>query len=186
MQPRFNLIDEPWIPCILPNNRIIHLGLLDTLVRAREIREIFHPSPLVVTALHRLLLAILHRNFGPETLEDWQKLWQRGSWEENQLKDYFARWHDRFYLFHPEWPFYQVAEMPGAITHPVQILALEAAAGNNTTLFDHNYSGRPNGFSASQAACYLLARQCYSIGFGKSHPFHFKDSPLIRGYTVFI
>jgi len=186
MQPRFNLIDEPWIPCIFPNNRIIHLGLLDTLVRAREIREIFHTSPLVVMALHRLLLAILHRNFGPETLEDWQKLWQRGRWEENQLKNYFARWHDRFYLFHPERPFYQVPEMPKAKKHPVQILALEAAAGNNTTLFDHNFSDRPLVLPASQAACYLLARQSYSIGLGKSHPFYFQDSPLIRGYTVFI
>ncbi|MGQ9689203.1 MAG: type I-E CRISPR-associated protein Cse1/CasA [Desulfobaccales bacterium] len=70
MQPRFNLLDEPWIPCIWHDNRVIHLGLLETLVRARDIREVFHTSSRVVTALHRLLLAILQRNFGPETLAD--------------------------------------------------------------------------------------------------------------------
>ncbi|MBW1991745.1 MAG: type I-E CRISPR-associated protein Cse1/CasA [Deltaproteobacteria bacterium] len=181
MTPRFNLVDERWIPCLLPDNRTKDLSLWEVLIQAHQIREIFHPSPLVVTALHRLLLAILHRNFGPETLEDWQNLWQRGRWDETVLREYFARWRDRFYLFHPERP-----EMPEARIHPVQILALEAASGNNTTLFDHNFTDRPATFSSAQAACYLLARQSFSIGFGKSYPFYFQDSPLIRGHTVFI
>ena len=57
--PRFNLVDEPWIPCLLPNGRADDLSLPDTLVHAHDIKEIFDPSPLVVTALHRQLLAIL-------------------------------------------------------------------------------------------------------------------------------
>lgn len=184
--PKFNLIEEPWIPCLFPDNKTKEVGLLEALSWSHEIQEIFHPSPLVVTALHRLLLAILHRNFGPETPKDWQVLWQRGRWDEPVLKDYFQKWHHRFYLFHPERPFYQVTEMPGARHHPIQLLALEAAAGNNPTLFDHHCSSISASFSPSQAVSYMLARQAYSIGFGKSHPFYFQDSPLIRGYAVFI
>lgn len=186
MKSYFNLVDEPWIPCLLPDQSTKEFGLLEALVQAHQVREIFHPSPLVVTALHRLLLATLHRNFGPGTLADWQVLWERRYWEETVLKNYFLKWRDRFYLFHPERPFYQVPKMAEVKEHPVQLLALEAAAGNNTTLFDHNSSVRPATFSPAQAARYILARQGFSIGFGKSHPIYFQDSPLIRGHSVFI
>lgn len=186
MNPHFNLIDEPWIPCLMPNTCLQEFGLQEVLLRAPEIREIFHTSPLVVTAVHRLLLAILHRNFGPENLAAWKELWERGSFDAQVLQQYFDRWRERFFLFHPERPFYQVPKMEDAKVHPVQLLALEAAAGNNPTLFDHHFTGLPANFSPAQAACYLLARQAYSIGFGKSKPFYFSDSPLIRGYSISI
>lgn len=189
MMPSFNLVDEPWIPCLYQDGKPNQFGILDALVKAHEIREIFDSSPLVVTTLHRLLLAILHRNFGPESLTDWKKLWQRGHWDEATLRGYFNQWRYRFDLFHPERPFYQVPEMKNdeeqpIQKHPVHLLALEASAGNNPTLFDHSFSTAPATFTPARAARYLLARQGYSIGFGKSNPFYFKDSPLIRGLSV--
>lgn len=184
MRPTFNLVDEPWIPCLLPDNRPQEYGLYEVLTRSHEIKEVFDPSPLVVIALHRLLLAILHRNFGPESLSAWEKLWQRGRWDKGKLRTYFHQWRHRFDLFHPERPFYQVPKMESAHEHPAHLLSLEAAAGNNPTLFDHSHSMAPGAFTPARAARYLLARQAYSIGFGKSKPFYFKDSPLIRGYSI--
>jgi len=186
MTPSFNLVTEPWIPCLLSGRRLQACGLLEVLVRSPDILEIYHPSPLVVTAVYRLLLAILHRTFGPATPAAWIDLWRRGRWDEGVLRDYFHRWQTRFDLFHPEHPFYQVPAMAEARDHPVQLLALEAAAGNNTVLFDHHYADRPATFTPAQAALHLLARQAYAIGFGKSSPFYFQDSPLIRGYTLFL
>ena len=61
----FNLIDEPWIPCLRPDGTTIALGLRETLLQAHELREIRGDTPLETAALHRLLLAILHRVFGP-------------------------------------------------------------------------------------------------------------------------
>src|SRR4051794_16935489 len=101
--PSFNLVDECWIPCIrLADNRRVELGLRDVLVQAPTIREVYDPSPLVTVALHRLLLAILHRNFGPRTLEAWCALWRRGAWDTAVLDEYFACWRHRFDLFDPE------------------------------------------------------------------------------------
>jgi CRISPR system Cascade subunit CasA len=180
----FNLVDEPWIPCLMPDQSRVEFRLQQVLVRAHEISEIFDPSPLVTTGLHRLLLAILHRNFGPATLDEWKRLWAQGQWDEKTLTKYFSQWHHRFDLFDRERPFYQVPEMDGAKTHPVQILAAEAAAGNNATLFDHNFSAWPLELFPAQAARYVIARQGFSSGGGKSNPFNFHDSPLIRGYTV--
>lgn len=82
------------------------MGLFEVLSKAQEIKEINDPSPLVVIALHRLLLANLHRNFGPESLTAWNDLWQGGHWDERTLTNYFNRWRHRFDLFHPERPFY--------------------------------------------------------------------------------
>lgn len=186
MTPFFNLVDEPWIPCLLLANRSQDLSLRDVLCRAHQIREIYHPSPLVVTAIHRLLLAVLHRNFGPATDTEWLALWRRGCWDAARIKKYLQQWHERFFLWHPERPFYQVPYLEGERQHPIQRLAQEAAAGNNPVFFDHHYNEAPAAFSPAQAACYLLARQQYDIGFGKSKPFYFTDSPLIRGYTLFL
>ena len=62
----FNLIDEPWIPCILDGTRV-ELGLRDVLAQAQQLREIRGDSPLETASLHRLLLAVLHRIFGPKS-----------------------------------------------------------------------------------------------------------------------
>jgi CRISPR system Cascade subunit CasA len=186
MKPHFNLVDEPWIPCLLPDHRAKEFGLREVLARAHEVKEIFHSLPLVVTALHRLLLAILHRNSGPETPDDWKVLWHRG-WDVGKLERYFTKWRDRFYLFHPERPFYQVAKMPDAVVHPVQKLAEEASWGNNPTLFDHHYRDRIVPFHPAQAAQYLVACHGFALA-GLAGPKHgnFSDAPLARGYTVMV
>jgi CRISPR system Cascade subunit CasA len=75
----YNLLNKSWLPCTMPDSSMCELGILEALVRAHDIREIVDSSPLVTFALHRLLLAILHRNFGPEDSAQWKILWDRGS-----------------------------------------------------------------------------------------------------------
>lgn len=182
----FNLVDEPWIPCLLSSGDRRDLGLRDTLIRAREVREIYDPSPLVTVALHRLLLAILHRTFGPATFAAWKTLWQAGRGDASALDRYFSKKRHLFNLFDPERPFYQVPFMDGVAQGPVQRLAQEAATGNNPTLFDHSYTSRPVPVPAAQAARWLLATQAFAIGGGVSKPFNLMDAPLARGYTVLV
>ena len=54
--PSFNLIDQPFIPCVTREGQHAEFSLLETLTRAHEIRELCDESPLVTIALHRLLL----------------------------------------------------------------------------------------------------------------------------------
>lgn len=187
--PSFNLVDERWIPCtLLANNKREELGLREVLAQASTIREIYDPSPLVTVALHRLLLAILHRNFGPRTLDAWCALWRRGAWDTAVLADYFARWQGHFDLFNPERPFYQVRFTDGTESHDMAFLAPELGYGNSSSLFDHRVHRRvPDSartVTPARAAHLLLVRQGYSIGFGKSQPFYFQDGPLTRGFTI--
>jgi len=168
----------------MQSDRKEELGIQDTLLRAVEIREVLDSSPLVTVAIHRLLLAILHRNFGPASLSEWRTLWEDQQWPDAVLVRYLADWKGHFDIFDEREPFYQVAEMNGAIRSPVARLAMEVASGNNSTLFDHAVDDTSEAVPAAVAARYLLACQAYSIGFGKSNPFYFQDSPLTRGLVV--
>lgn len=182
--PSFDLVDEKWIPCILSGGKHEDFSLKEVLINAHEIREIFDPSPLVTVSLHRLLLAILHRNFGPANIRAWQEIWNAKSVNKRTITDYLQKWRHRFNLFDEMRPFYQTSELNNAETHPILHLAMEVASGNNATLFDHNSDARRNAVSPAVAARYVIATHHYAMGLGKSYPFYFSDSPLIRGLTV--
>jgi CRISPR system Cascade subunit CasA len=201
--PSFNLVTEKWIPCLTADGAA-EFSLRETFTQAHDIKEISDDSPLVTIALHRLLLAILHRNFGPADFDEWKELWRAGKWDAAKLNDYFAQWQSRFELFDEERPFYQVPRMqaekkipakknqPAATVtenielHPVALLAHEAATGNNGTLFDHHFRDSGQTYSTAQAARYLIARQAFSIGGGVSEPFNLSHAPLVGGYTVLV
>jgi CRISPR system Cascade subunit CasA len=189
MKSTFNLIDEPWIPCIRLDGHAEPLSLRDTLIQAHAIREIYTDSPLTVAALHRLLLAILHRLFGPKDRQVWVELWKAGKWDTARLEDYLAEHHPRFYLFDEQHPFYQVAQFPsgaGRGQHPITQLSPELSSGHNITLFDHSFDPMPEPISAAEAARRLVTLQAFNIGFGISHKegktrYSFLDAPCARG-----
>lgn len=187
----FNLIDEKWIPCLmLKENRAAELSLRETLTNAHQISEIFDNSPLVTISLHRLLLAILHRNFGPESFGKWKELWRQKQWNSEKLNQYFDEWKEkrRFDLFDEERPFYQTTIIKSGKgeevkNKPISALAQEMAGGNNATLFDHNSEILGKSFSPAETARYLIATQAYSLGGGNSYPFNFSQANLSKGIT---
>jgi len=76
---RYNLIDEPWIPVRDLNGNLSDMGIKDVLLRSRELATIEDPSPLVVAALHRFLLAVLYRALkGPTDIEHAKRLFRDG------------------------------------------------------------------------------------------------------------
>ncbi len=184
MPLRFNLTIEKWIPCVMSDGRQEDLSLRDVLTRATEVREVFDESPLVTVALHRLMLAVLHRNFGPATFKAWQSLWKAGKWDADKLATYLEQWQHRFDLFDKERPFYQVPMMSDAERHPAALLRQEAATGNNATLFDHGFNNVPTPLTPAEAARCLVARQAFSIGGGISNPFNFYAATLTRGISI--
>ncbi|OZG60845.1 type I-E CRISPR-associated protein Cse1/CasA [Bifidobacterium myosotis] len=111
---RFNLLDEPWIPCILSDGRLRELSLCEVFREAPRIRSISGDLPQQNMPLMRLLLAILYCAYcdteasRSDALNLWNYLWRRGSFDADVLDGYFDEFHDRFYLLDPERPFYQV------------------------------------------------------------------------------
>ncbi|MEW6723610.1 MAG: type I-E CRISPR-associated protein Cse1/CasA [Bacillota bacterium] len=181
---RYSLWEEPWIPVLSQAGEPSNFSIRSVLVQAHTLREVFDPSPLVTVAIHRLLLAFLYRVFRPRSVADWVGLWRTGRLDPDRLDGYGAAWADRFDLLDPTRPFYQVPRMADEKVHPISALVLEAASGNNPTLFDH---GKVEGMEAlplDRAACHLLAHQLFAVGGGVSKPFNRMDGPLTKGLVV--
>ena len=167
-------------------------SLRDVLTEATEIREIVGDSPPVTIALHRLLLAILHRALNaPQNYEEWNDYWQAKSWNgEGKLDKYLEDWKHRFDLFGEKRPFYQV----GSVKDNVQdgaIIQLYFQGKNNATLFEHSTIEEPNAVSPAEAARFLVAFQGFDFGGIKADgsaqtaPLLQSAIALVRGKNLF-
>ncbi len=105
---QFNLIDESWIPVRKCSGERLELGIRDTLLYAKEIAVIEDTSPLVVAALHRLLLAVLYRALEGPTDIDQAKAWFKSGLPAERISAYLEQWRDRFWLFDESYPFFQI------------------------------------------------------------------------------
>jgi len=178
MNEQFNLVDQEWIPCTTPSGALAFFGISETLVRAQEFAEICDESPLVTVAIHRLLLAVLHRIFGPESPEVWADIWKQGAgrFDRVQIESYLKspRIYPRFDLFDDKYPFYQTRSLPFGemqrtsgrpkFVKPIWQMAHELAYSDSMNLFAHftedTWEIRP----ADQAARWLVAFQAFALG----------------------
>ena len=187
----FNLLEEPWIRVLRPDCSVEEVSLTDALLRAQDYADLAGELPTQDAAVLRLLLAVLHAVFArvdvdgresllyfsdgapapstDEALVRWRSLWTLGRFPEKPIRDYLSRWRERFWLFHPERPFWQVPEAKIGTEYTVAKLNGELLeSGNN----DNDKNKRPRLFSAyagaskwemgyAQAARWLL----YTNGF---------------------
>jgi len=163
--PSFNLVDQPWVPCVLADGRLGELSLAAVLTRPQEIREVVDQAPTVTVALHRLLLAILHRALaGPRDAAQWRQIWDQGAWDTGAVSAYLHRWYHRFDLFAQGRPFYQARGVDLQYADPITKLTHELASPvNPVSLFDHTDPAEA-ALTPAQAARYLVAHQAFAVG----------------------
>lgn len=161
----FNLIKEPWIPCF-DGKDVKELNLLESLSNAHDLKAISDPSPLVTISLYRLLLAVLHRVFGPVSEEEWSNLWKAGRFDRAKLEDYLSKWGHRFDLFDDERPFYQdrsVEEYGEDAKKSMALFKQELTSGNNPLLFDHTTDDADLLLKPSESARLLVAFNGFAL-----------------------
>jgi CRISPR system Cascade subunit CasA len=159
----FNLIDAPWIPCNARAGPRV-LGIRDTLMQSEELAGIADPSPLVTLALHRLLLAIVHRVYGPRNHEAWGEIWGRGAWDPEPLQVYLDERHARFDLFDGTHPFYQAVDLVVTETDLAAYKLVLELSPSNSRLFSHTDDADPPEMSPAEAARALVAFQSFHAG----------------------
>jgi len=163
-EPAFNLIDERWIP-VRKGNQVHEVSLKEALLKAHVFDRIENPSPLVEVALLRILLAVLHRALaGPKSEDELLELFAMGQFPKDQVNLYLDAYRNRFWLFHPEAPFWQIADLPADKPSPWTKLRYEFASGNNPTLFSHVYDDAPPPISPAEAARSLALHQTFVAG----------------------
>jgi len=174
---RFNLIDEKWIPVRFSDGARGELGIRDTLLRSGKIAAIEDPSPLVVAALHRFLLAVLYRALeGPTDIDQAKSLFKAGLPGE-KITAYLEKWQGRFWLFDETYPFGQIPTFEPKIWRAWTVLAAEHNADNAKVLFDHVDVEAPGVISEAEATRWILATQTFSVSCGKSELSHTGTAP---------
>ncbi len=163
-QPAFNLLDEPWIPVRFLDGTIKPVGLLECFAEAGRIRALAETSPPNLIALYRLLLAVTHRalSLSVGTWKDKDRArWFREGFPEGALEAYLEQWRERFWLFHPQAPFMQVAALATAEetrdkVKPWTQISLASSCGAAPVLFDHAMDEAPASISPASACILLL------------------------------
>lgn len=179
---KFNLIDEPWIPVTMKDGLMKLLGIREVLHNATNIRQITHSSPMVASALERMLLAVLYRALnGPQNDDEALELTESGL-DREKIDAYLERMHNRFWLFHETHPFFQIPWMQAQKKDdlkPWLVLSLERNSANSKVVFDHTmFTAEAAGpISYAQAAQYLVGINAYAPSKGKSSIAHTLASP---------
>jgi len=180
----FNLIDEAWIPVRFSNGRYEELGIKATLLQASKIAAVEDQSPLVVASIHRLLLAVLYRALkGPADIEHAKELFKTGLPVE-KIEGYLKNWHDRFWLFDDQYPFFQIPLLELKIRKAWTVLSAENNADNAKVLFDHVNVERPGTISPAAASRGLVATQTYSVGGGNTELLYTSGAPSATAAMV--
>lgn len=148
-EPAFNLLDEPWIPIRRLNGECCDVSLTEALIGADTIANLTEPSPTSLIALHRLLLAVLHRALSSHH-GHWKDAdrtrWYREGLPEDAIRAYLDQWRERFWLIHPKEPFMQVAgladwEETSSACFSVSSITINLLYGSS--LFEHEIYDAP-------------------------------------------
>ena len=160
-----------------------HIGFPTT------VREIQADNPPTTLAIHRFLLAILHRAYrGPKNVDHWEEIqFDNGK----RAIAYLEQWRDRFDLFHPEQPFMQDAEIPEESAGDVYLA--HVLHGNNTsTVFCHEHEWSDSSLSIPEAARLVLRLHNFDTGGRKTGatesaavlPMMDAANVLVRGHNL--
>ena len=167
----FNLLQERWVRVRTQDCTVQEVSLTDALLHAHAYVDLAGELPTQDAAMLRLQLAVLHTVFSRvdgngvpapfeeprDALQRWGELWQLGHFPEQPIRDYLDKWQDRFWLFHPERPFWQVPEVRNGIEFGGKKLNGERSeSGHTVRLFQNVSGGECEKLTYAQAARWLV------------------------------
>jgi CRISPR system Cascade subunit CasA len=196
MSASFDLRDAPWIFVETLRGDRRELSTREALSHAHTLRAINDESPLVLAALTRHLLAVLHRAYdGPKSRHEWATIMKTGRFDAAKIDAYLdsERARGRMDLFDPERPFAQtrgVAQKYAEYAQPIDELdLLRAGWGSGRNLFRHRPEREVPRFTPARAARALLAHHAFATGGlirKPGEPTAATASPLVRAGVVLL
>ncbi|MBR0185697.1 MAG: type I-E CRISPR-associated protein Cse1/CasA, partial [Synergistaceae bacterium] len=186
MEHSFNLIDESWLRVLTNDCRLKEISLKDAFINAHNIADLSGETRAQDVALLRLLAAVMYTVFSRyglngediDLLEDteiplnqWEDMWRQGYIPSAPIERYFAEWHDRFWLFDEQYPFYQsnIAAEKGienengkeaSYFSSAKLIGTLSESGNKKRIFASRY-GNGRNLSYSEAARWLIHLNCF-------------------------
>lgn len=175
-EKEFNLLDEPWIRVIQPDCSVKEVSLTDALVNAHTYCDLRGELATQDIAVLRLLLAVLHTVFervdadgNPSPLKSpgdiltrWKTLWNLGHFPAEPIQTYLNGQHEKFWLFHPERPFWQIpVATKGTLYGAKKLNGTISESENKIRLFSMLSGVEKDELSYSEAARWLLYVNAY-------------------------
>ena len=177
-EKEFNLIDEPWIRVIDSRCRVTEVSLREAMIGSHRYKALSGELPTQDIAVMRLMLAVLHTVYSRAdengdvspldeddedgALDRWKAVWDMGRFSEKAIGGYLDKWHERFWLFHPERPFGQTAGLTSGTDYDAPKLNGEISESSNKIRFFSMYSGdNKTQLTYPQAARWLLYLNAY-------------------------
>lgn len=194
----FNLIDEPWIKVLTPNNELVEVSIAEILNNAHEYKELKGDVSTQDVPILRLLLAILFSVFSKvnvngekkeietedDALDRWDELWSSKRFPQEPINNYLKKWHDRFFLFHPERPFWQVDNAKIGTKYTASKLNGAISESNNKVRLFSLYGGEDKKtLSYAAAARWLLYANAFDDTSAKSST-DLKNKAKAEGFVI--
>ena len=148
------------------------VSLKEALIHAHQYVRLAGEMEAQNVAILRLLIALTHTIFTrvnlageADPVEDdedyaitrWNDLNNNGCMPEKPVLDYFEKWHDRFWLFDPDHPFFQVPEAASGTPNTAAKLNGEVSESNNKfRLFSFISGEGREGMEYAESARWLL------------------------------
>lgn len=167
----FNLIDEPWIRASLFDGEVKEISLKELLLNAHQYKKLAGEMAAQNIALLRFLAAIVHTVFTRvniqgdvslvsdeiECINCWRDLWEERKFPVEPIEKYLEKWRERFWLFHPERPFYQVPRASIGTKNTASKLNGAVSESNNKVRLFSQISGiGKESMSYAESARWLL------------------------------
>ncbi|EKU45570.1 type I-E CRISPR-associated protein Cse1/CasA [Brevibacterium casei] len=161
-EPYFNLVDEPWIPVLHVDGSESVVSLRGAFESAEAIHQIQGELPTMRPATFRLLVAIMSRALGlPADPNDWLAKCDDWARVEETVSRYLSDHRDRFWLRHPDHPFFQVSDLGPATGEVKGLEAVVADFPANVQAFTQRGPSSLKHMSAAEAARWIIHAQAY-------------------------
>lgn len=169
-EAEYNLLEEEWIPVIYDDGSYRAVSLKKAFEDAHEIRTLSGDVAPQDAVLTRLMLAVLYcvyarqnmdGNENPlmnadDTCDRWYNLWSEGKFDTKDINRYLDRFHDNFYLFHPERPFFQANVKKGTEYTAAKLNGSLSESSNKPRLFSNISGEYKTSMTYPEAARWLL------------------------------
>lgn len=162
----YNLLDEAWIRARDLDGAELSVSLTEVFAKAHLLRSLAGELPTQDAAVFRLMLAVLYRAVpagedAEESMDRWGEWWRRGLLPVDDVLAYLEGYRDRFDLFDPEQPFFQVPDLHTASgkTSGLSKLIAEVPAGHQ--FFTTRAAEGVASLSFAEAARWLVHCQAY-------------------------
>lgn len=168
-EKEFNLIDEKWVKVLSNDYSVKEETLKSVLLNAHLYQDLSGEMPTQNVAVFRLLLSVLYTVFyrfdvhgnlstivsEEQAIDRWMELWNLKRFPEIPVASYLDTWKDRFWLFHPERPFFQVPEAIEGTKYGAKKLNSELLESNNKKRLFSGYCGE-----GKDKMDYAMAARC--------------------------